>query len=154
MCHLNIYKCYCKVWGDFFGKLHRMLSEMDEVIELYPVPDAHVPVMKFKLTGVSIDLLYAKLYLWVIPEVSSFFCPYYFFWFINLSLYKIPLACFRLLGNTLFCWHLVGLRSYLYTVHKTSGKYVKKYYGNDKDALAVVEFVKVLDLTGHWEISL
>ncbi|KAI3407864.1 Polynucleotide adenylyltransferase [Psidium guajava] len=53
---------------DFFGELHRMLSEMSEVSELHPVPDAHVPVMRFKFSGVSIDLLYAKLSLWVIPE--------------------------------------------------------------------------------------
>ncbi|XP_015578273.1 nuclear poly(A) polymerase 1 isoform X1 [Ricinus communis] len=53
---------------DFFGELHRMLSEMPEVTELHPVPDAHVPVLKFKFKGVSIDLLYAKLSLWVIPE--------------------------------------------------------------------------------------
>ncbi|RDX63130.1 Nuclear poly(A) polymerase 1, partial [Mucuna pruriens] len=53
---------------DFFGELHRMLSEMPEVTELNPVPDAHVPVMRFKFNGVSIDLLYAKLSLWVIPE--------------------------------------------------------------------------------------
>ncbi|KAF8022546.1 hypothetical protein BT93_F0152 [Corymbia citriodora subsp. variegata] len=53
---------------DFFGELHRMLSEMSEVSELHPVPDAHVPVMRFKFNGVSIDLLYAKLPLWVIPE--------------------------------------------------------------------------------------
>ncbi|KAL5544890.1 hypothetical protein UlMin_008674 [Ulmus minor] len=43
-----------------------MLSEMPEVSELHPVPDA--PVMKFKFSGVSIDLFYAKLPLWVIPE--------------------------------------------------------------------------------------
>ncbi|KAJ9187254.1 hypothetical protein P3X46_002732 [Hevea brasiliensis] len=53
---------------DFFGELYRMLSEMPEVTELHPVPDAHVPVMQFKFKGVSIDLLYAKLSLWVIPE--------------------------------------------------------------------------------------
>lgn len=53
---------------DFFGELKRMLSDMPDVTELHPVPDAHVPVMKFKLNGVSIDLLYAKLSLWVIPE--------------------------------------------------------------------------------------
>ncbi|XVF12270.1 hypothetical protein REPUB_Repub08aG0101100 [Reevesia pubescens] len=53
---------------DFFGELHKMLSEMPEVSELHPVPDAHVPVMRFKFKGVSIDLLYAKLSLWVIPE--------------------------------------------------------------------------------------
>ncbi|KAL9271608.1 Nuclear poly(A) polymerase 1-like protein [Drosera capensis] len=48
---------------DFFGELRRMLSEMPEVKELHPVP-----VMKFKFNGVSIDLLYANLALWVIPE--------------------------------------------------------------------------------------
>ncbi|KAJ7975172.1 Nuclear poly(A) polymerase [Quillaja saponaria] len=53
---------------DFFGELHKMLSEMPEVTELHPVRDAHVPVMKFKFSGISIDLLYAKLSLWVIPE--------------------------------------------------------------------------------------
>ncbi|XP_043693418.1 nuclear poly(A) polymerase 1-like [Telopea speciosissima] len=53
---------------DFFIELHKMLAEMPEVTELHPVPDAHVPVMKFKFIGVSIDLLYAKLSLWVIPE--------------------------------------------------------------------------------------
>ncbi|KAI4341513.1 hypothetical protein MLD38_026227 [Melastoma candidum] len=53
---------------DFFGELYRMLSEMSEVTELHPVPDAHVPVMGFKFNGVSIDLLYAKLSLWVVPE--------------------------------------------------------------------------------------
>ncbi|KAH9620792.1 hypothetical protein KSS87_005587 [Heliosperma pusillum] len=53
---------------DFFGELHRMLSEMPEVTDMRAVPDAHVPVMEFKFNGVSIDLLYAKLSLWVIPE--------------------------------------------------------------------------------------
>ncbi|XVF53850.1 hypothetical protein PTKIN_Ptkin05aG0132000 [Pterospermum kingtungense] len=53
---------------DFFGELYKMLSEMPEVSELHPVPDAYVPVMRFKFKGVSIDLLYAKLALWVIPE--------------------------------------------------------------------------------------
>lgn len=70
---LKLYVCYYHLQEDFFGELHRMLSEMDEVTELHPVPDAHVPVMRFKFNGVSIDLLYAKLSLWVIPEVSSFF---------------------------------------------------------------------------------
>uniref|UniRef100_A0A7N0US44 polynucleotide adenylyltransferase n=1 Tax=Kalanchoe fedtschenkoi TaxID=63787 RepID=A0A7N0US44_KALFE len=53
---------------DFFGELKRMLLDMPEVTELHPVPDAHVPVMKFKFNGISIDLLYAQLALWVIPE--------------------------------------------------------------------------------------
>ncbi|KAF9591857.1 hypothetical protein IFM89_008903 [Coptis chinensis] len=53
---------------DFFKELHDMLVVMPEVTELHPVVDAHVPVMKFKFSGVSIDLLYAQLSLWVIPE--------------------------------------------------------------------------------------
>ncbi|XP_078431123.1 poly(A) polymerase 1 [Wolffia australiana] len=53
---------------DFFLEFYKMLSEMPEVSELQPVPDAHVPVMKFKFNGFSIDLLYARLSLWVIPE--------------------------------------------------------------------------------------
>ncbi|KAL2235045.1 UNVERIFIED_CONTAM: Nuclear poly(A) polymerase 1 [Sesamum indicum] len=53
---------------DFFGGLQKMLSEIPEVQELHAVPDAYVPVMKFKFDGVSIDLLYANVSLWVIPE--------------------------------------------------------------------------------------
>ena len=53
----------------FFGDLHDILMETPEVTELHPVPDAHVPVMKFKFRGISIDLLYAQLSLWVVPEV-------------------------------------------------------------------------------------
>ncbi|KAF2533160.1 hypothetical protein F2Q70_00031634 [Brassica cretica] len=45
-----------------------MLSELPEVTELHSVPDAYVPLMGFKLNGVSIGLLYAKLPLWIIPE--------------------------------------------------------------------------------------
>ncbi|KAL6619990.1 hypothetical protein ACP70R_035129 [Stipagrostis hirtigluma subsp. patula] len=52
----------------FFQWLHDMLAEMPEVTELHPVPDAHVPVLGFKLNGVSIDLLYANLAHVVIPE--------------------------------------------------------------------------------------
>ncbi|KAJ4757907.1 Poly(A) polymerase [Rhynchospora pubera] len=53
---------------DFFIQLKSMLDEIPEVAELHPMPDAHVPVMKFKLMGVSVDLLYAKLALLVVPE--------------------------------------------------------------------------------------
>ncbi|KAG6550837.1 hypothetical protein Mapa_007633 [Marchantia paleacea] len=53
---------------DFFLELHAILAELPEVTELHPVPDAHVPVMKFKFNDFSIDLLYARLSLWVIPE--------------------------------------------------------------------------------------
>uniref|UniRef100_A0A6N2MDS7 polynucleotide adenylyltransferase n=1 Tax=Salix viminalis TaxID=40686 RepID=A0A6N2MDS7_SALVM len=53
---------------DFFIILHDILAEMEEVTELQPVPDAHVPVMKFKFQGISIDLLYASISLLVVPE--------------------------------------------------------------------------------------
>ncbi|KAJ4702645.1 Nuclear poly(A) polymerase [Melia azedarach] len=53
---------------DFFGKLHRMLEEIPEIEDLQPVPEARVPVIKFKFHGVSVDLLYAQLQLWMIPE--------------------------------------------------------------------------------------
>ncbi|XAR70830.1 Polynucleotide adenylyltransferase [Bertholletia excelsa] len=53
---------------DFFIILHDMLAEMEEVTELQPVPDAHVPVMKFKFHGISIDLLYASVSRLIVPE--------------------------------------------------------------------------------------
>lgn len=60
--------CYATREEDFFIVLHNMLLALNEVTELHAVPDAHVPVLKFKFHGVSIDLLYARLALWVIPE--------------------------------------------------------------------------------------
>lgn len=59
---------------DFFFVLHNILAEREEVTELQPVPDAHVPVMKFKFDGISIDLLYASISLLVVPvdlDISS-----------------------------------------------------------------------------------
>ncbi|CAN1286196.1 Nuclear poly(A) polymerase 4 [Linum perenne] len=53
---------------DFFFVLHGILAELDEVTELQPVPDAHVPVMKFKFDGISIDLLYASISVLVVPD--------------------------------------------------------------------------------------
>ncbi|XP_074348458.1 nuclear poly(A) polymerase 1-like isoform X2 [Apium graveolens] len=45
-----------------------MLAEIPEIQDLHPVSDAHVPVMKFKYNGISIDLLYANVAMWSIPE--------------------------------------------------------------------------------------
>ncbi|XP_047083075.1 nuclear poly(A) polymerase 4-like isoform X1 [Lolium rigidum] len=53
---------------DFFIVLHDILSQTEEVTHLQPVPDAHVPVMKFKFHGISIDLLYASVSLLVVPS--------------------------------------------------------------------------------------
>uniref|UniRef100_A0A7N0V027 polynucleotide adenylyltransferase n=1 Tax=Kalanchoe fedtschenkoi TaxID=63787 RepID=A0A7N0V027_KALFE len=53
---------------DFFYTLHAILAGMEEVTELQPVQDAHVPVMKFKFDGISVDLLYASVSLLVVPE--------------------------------------------------------------------------------------
>ncbi|XP_009622661.1 nuclear poly(A) polymerase 4-like isoform X1 [Nicotiana tomentosiformis] len=53
---------------DFFFVLHNILAKREEVTELQPVPDAHVPVMKFKFDGISIDLLYASISLLVVPD--------------------------------------------------------------------------------------
>lgn len=53
---------------DFFYILHGILADIEEVTELQPVPDAHVPVMKFKFDGISIDLLYASISLLVVPD--------------------------------------------------------------------------------------
>ena len=64
-------ECTFIAQDDFFIVLHDMLMEMPEVTELHPVPDAHVPVLKFKFNGISIDLVYARLSLWVIPEVTN-----------------------------------------------------------------------------------
>ncbi|XP_051194574.1 nuclear poly(A) polymerase 4 isoform X1 [Lolium perenne] len=58
---------YVKREDDFFVALHDILAQMEEVTELQPVPDAHVPVMKFKFHGMAIDLLYASVSLSVIP---------------------------------------------------------------------------------------
>ncbi|KAJ4903019.1 Nuclear poly(A) polymerase 2 [Raphanus sativus] len=53
---------------DFFIILRDILAEMEEVTDLQPVADAHVPVMKFKFQGISIDLLYASVSLLVVPQ--------------------------------------------------------------------------------------
>ncbi|XVE88805.1 hypothetical protein DITRI_Ditri19aG0098200 [Diplodiscus trichospermus] len=53
---------------DFFFVLHNILAEREEVSELQPVPDAHVPVMKFKFNGIPIDLLYASISVLVVSQ--------------------------------------------------------------------------------------
>lgn len=68
---------------DFFYTFHDILASMDEVTELQPVPDAHVPVMKFKFDGISIDLLYASISCLIVPEVSDIFLFFYLYLYQN-----------------------------------------------------------------------
>jgi hypothetical protein len=63
--------------GFFFYTLHGILACIDEVTELQPIPEAHVPVMKFKFDGISIDLLYASISCLIVPEVSGIFFIFY-----------------------------------------------------------------------------
>lgn len=79
---------------DFFFILHNILAEMEEVTELQPVLDAHVPVMKFKFDGLSIDLLYASISRLVVREVSMNYtvCSFFFifiFYFFNMKLKSV-----------------------------------------------------------------
>lgn len=45
-----------------------MLADLPGVTALQPVPDAFTPVIKLKLHGIAVDLLYARLALTSIPE--------------------------------------------------------------------------------------
>jgi len=52
----------------FFQVLVQKLQEHPDVQDLSPVPDAYVPIIKMKLSGVEIDLLFARLSLAEIPD--------------------------------------------------------------------------------------
>jgi poly(A) polymerase len=45
----------------FFTTLVEMLDKQESVTELHPIPGAYTPVIKFKMDGVAIDLLFARL---------------------------------------------------------------------------------------------
>nr|GMD42728.1 nuclear poly(A) polymerase 4-like isoform X1 [Ipomoea batatas] len=53
---------------DFFIILRDVLAEMEEVTEIRCVLEAHVPVMKFRFQGISINLLYASISRLVVLE--------------------------------------------------------------------------------------
>jgi len=52
---------------DFFNVLEKMLRSRPQVTELAPVPDAFVPIIKFKWDSISIDLIFGRL---ALPRVS------------------------------------------------------------------------------------
>ena len=45
----------------FFTTLVEMLDKQESVTELHPIPGAYTPVIKFKMDGIAIDLLFARL---------------------------------------------------------------------------------------------
>ncbi|GMP55673.1 hypothetical protein CsSME_00020425 [Camellia sinensis var. sinensis] len=47
-----------------------MLTSKSEVSEVHCVKDAKVPLMRFKLDGISIDLPYAQLKVMIVPKLS------------------------------------------------------------------------------------
>jgi poly(A) polymerase len=55
----------------FFQVLVPKLQEHQDISQLTPVPDAYVPIIKMKLSGVEIDLLFARTMLPQIPENLS-----------------------------------------------------------------------------------
>lgn len=56
---------------DFFGVFEKMLKELEGVSEVSGVPDAYVPVIKTKISGIPLDFTMARLALSSIPEDLS-----------------------------------------------------------------------------------
>jgi len=54
--------------ADFFNDFFEMLKKESDVTELSAVPDAYVPVIKFKFANIEIDFLFATLDKSIIPE--------------------------------------------------------------------------------------
>ncbi|KAF8514857.1 polymerase, partial [Hysterangium stoloniferum] len=53
---------------DFFTVFEPMLREFEGVSEVSGVPEAYVPIIKTKISGIAIDFLFARLALATIPE--------------------------------------------------------------------------------------
>lgn len=52
---------------DFFAIFEPLLKSRSEVTELASVPDAFVPIIKMKFSGISIDLIFARLAVPTVP---------------------------------------------------------------------------------------
>lgn len=53
---------------DFFEVFDALLRERSELEEIAPVPDAFVPIIKLKFSGISIDLICARLDIAQVPQ--------------------------------------------------------------------------------------
>ncbi|GFZ13877.1 poly(A) polymerase 3 [Actinidia rufa] len=62
---------------DFFIILHDMLTSRPDISEFHCIKDAKVPLMRFKLDGISIDLPYAQLKVMSVPENVDILNPYF-----------------------------------------------------------------------------
>ncbi|OLL26528.1 Poly(A) polymerase [Neolecta irregularis DAH-3] len=60
---------------DFFTTFEPLLRDRPEVTELAGVPDAYVPIIKFKWDGISIDLIFARLCLSQVPITQDLHDP-------------------------------------------------------------------------------
>ncbi|XP_052188506.1 nuclear poly(A) polymerase 3 [Diospyros lotus] len=69
--------CFATMAEDFFIVLHNMLTNRPEVSDVHCVKDAKVPLMRFKLDGISIDLPYAQLKVMSVPENVDILNPYF-----------------------------------------------------------------------------
>ncbi|TBU41452.1 polymerase [Dichomitus squalens] len=56
---------------DFFDVFEHMLKDAEGVAEVSGVPDAYVPIIKIKMSGIPIDLVMARLALSTIPDDLS-----------------------------------------------------------------------------------
>lgn len=59
---------FCKRKEHFFGTFKQMLSEVHDAEDIVAAEGAHTPVLKMKLGGVNIDLLFAPLQFNSVPE--------------------------------------------------------------------------------------
>ena len=71
--------CFAERATHFFGSephcFERMLRDLPDCNEIQPVPDSFVPVIKMRLGGISIDLLYAKLAVPTLPRDLDIAAP-------------------------------------------------------------------------------
>ena len=56
---------------DFFTVFDKLLRERPELEEIAPVPDAFVPIIKIKFSGLSIDLICARLDVAQVPKTLT-----------------------------------------------------------------------------------